>query len=179
MLTPRGEHFYFIANTNVTLILMNLHMAPARFRELSRGEQVAYVRPLVSVVRENQPAPGGVHSFFVAYARTDPGGDALGLETHPRRRGGADFARNGQCSRDSETGRARTGFSHRLLGETHFSVLAYSVLYRWISQRRMATLIFHRFSTVRMAAHPGRHHQTAARGGRYAELFELQPAGYR
>jgi ATP-binding cassette subfamily B protein len=55
---------------------------------------------------------------------------------------------------------------------------------------RMAVLISHRFSTVRMAdrilvledgqvAEDGSHEQLLALGQRYAELFRLQAAGYR
>ena len=55
---------------------------------------------------------------------------------------------------------------------------------------KMAVLISHRFSTVRMAnrilvledgkiREQGTHAQLVALGGRYAELFELQAAGYR
>ena len=55
---------------------------------------------------------------------------------------------------------------------------------------RSALLISHRFSTVRMAdrilvleggrvLESGSHADLQARGGRYAELFELQAAGYR
>jgi ATP-binding cassette, subfamily B, bacterial len=55
---------------------------------------------------------------------------------------------------------------------------------------RMAVLISHRFSTVRMAdrilvladgsiQEQGSHEQLLELGGRYAELFELQAAGYR
>ncbi len=55
---------------------------------------------------------------------------------------------------------------------------------------RTAVLISHRFSTVRMAdriavlvggrvAEEGTHEALVARGGGYAELFELQAAGYR
>lgn len=55
---------------------------------------------------------------------------------------------------------------------------------------KMAVLISHRFSTVRMAdrilvlengsiLEQGTHSELLARGGRYAELFELQAAGYR
>ena len=55
---------------------------------------------------------------------------------------------------------------------------------------KMAVLISHRFSTVRMAdrilvlehgriAEQGSHPQLVALGGKYAELFELQAAGYR
>jgi ATP-binding cassette subfamily B protein len=55
---------------------------------------------------------------------------------------------------------------------------------------RMAVLISHRFSTVRMAdrilvllqgelVEEGSHEQLVARGGLYAELFHLQAAGYR
>ncbi len=55
---------------------------------------------------------------------------------------------------------------------------------------KMAVLISHRFSTVRMAdrilvlehgriVEEGSHHHLVALGGKYAELFELQAAGYR
>ncbi len=55
---------------------------------------------------------------------------------------------------------------------------------------KMAVLISHRFSTVRMAdrilvlengqiTEQGSHHDLVALGGKYAELFELQAAGYR
>ncbi len=55
---------------------------------------------------------------------------------------------------------------------------------------RMALLISHRFSTVKMAdriivlekgqiTEEGRHEQLIARGGRYAEMFELQASSYR
>jgi ATP-binding cassette subfamily B protein len=55
---------------------------------------------------------------------------------------------------------------------------------------KMAVLISHRFSTVRMAdrilvlehghiVEHGSHQQLIALGGKYAELFELQAAGYR
>ena len=55
---------------------------------------------------------------------------------------------------------------------------------------RMAVVISHRFSTVRMAdrilvmnsdgiVEQGSHDQLMERGGVYAELFELQAAGYR
>ncbi len=59
-----------------------------------------------------------------------------------------------------------------------------------LSEDRMAILISHRFSTVRMAdtiavLHEGRilergsHEELLAKGGRYAELFLLQARGYR
>src|SRR5579871_787237 len=59
-----------------------------------------------------------------------------------------------------------------------------------LTRGRMAVLISHRFSTVRMAnrilvlaegaiQEQGSHQQLVALGGRYAELFELQAAGYR
>lgn len=59
-----------------------------------------------------------------------------------------------------------------------------------LTRGRMAVLISHRFSTVRMAdrilvleggriLEQGTHELLLARGGRYAELFELQAAGYR
>jgi ATP-binding cassette subfamily B protein len=55
---------------------------------------------------------------------------------------------------------------------------------------KMALLISHRFSTVRMAdrilvlengkiAEEGNHSQLVAQGGRYSEMFELQAANYR
>jgi ATP-binding cassette subfamily B protein len=59
-----------------------------------------------------------------------------------------------------------------------------------LTRGRMAVLISHRFSTVRMAdrilvladgeiVEQGTHQQLVAASGRYAELFELQAAGYR
>jgi ATP-binding cassette subfamily B protein len=59
-----------------------------------------------------------------------------------------------------------------------------------LTHERMAVLISHRFSTVRMAdrilvlaggsiQEQGTHKQLLELGGRYAELFELQAAGYR
>ncbi len=59
-----------------------------------------------------------------------------------------------------------------------------------LTRGRMAVLISHRFSTVRMAdrilvlengqiREQGTHEKLVALGGRYAELFELQAAGYR
>jgi ATP-binding cassette subfamily B protein len=59
-----------------------------------------------------------------------------------------------------------------------------------LTSGKMAVLISHRFSTVRMAdrilvlehgrvIEQGSHHQLLALGGTYAELFELQAAGYR
>ncbi|HWP44770.1 MAG TPA: ABC transporter ATP-binding protein, partial [Blastocatellia bacterium] len=55
---------------------------------------------------------------------------------------------------------------------------------------RMAIIISHRFSTVRMAdrivvlkdgliVEEGSHAELVARGGLYAELFSLQAEGYR
>jgi ATP-binding cassette subfamily B protein len=55
---------------------------------------------------------------------------------------------------------------------------------------KMALLISHRFSTVRMAdrivvlaggrlVEEGTHQQLIALGGRYAEMFEMQAASYR
>ena len=68
----------------------------------------------------------------------------------------------------------------------------YEVFLRFadLTRGRMAVLISHRFSTVRMAdrilvladgaiREQGTHEQLVALGGRYAELFELQAAGYR
>lgn len=68
----------------------------------------------------------------------------------------------------------------------------YEVFQRFadLTRGRMAVLISHRFSTVRMAdrilvldggrvVEHGTHQQLVALGGRYAELFELQAAGYR
>ncbi|KLJ02036.1 ABC transporter ATP-binding protein [Luteimonas sp. FCS-9] len=62
--------------------------------------------------------------------------------------------------------------------------------FKELSHRRTAVLISHRFSSVRMADRilvleqgrieaSGSHAQLMAEGGRYAELFELQAAGYR
>jgi ATP-binding cassette, subfamily B, bacterial len=59
-----------------------------------------------------------------------------------------------------------------------------------LTKGRMAVLISHRFSTVRMAdrilvlqngriREQGTHNHLVALGGQYAELFELQAAGYR
>jgi ATP-binding cassette subfamily B protein len=59
-----------------------------------------------------------------------------------------------------------------------------------LTEGRMALLISHRFSTTRMAdrilvledgaiREHGTHEELVARGGRYAEMFELQAAGYR
>jgi ATP-binding cassette subfamily B protein len=59
-----------------------------------------------------------------------------------------------------------------------------------LSKGKMAILISHRFSTVRMAdkilvlnegrlVESGSHAELVQRGGKYAELFELQAAGYR
>jgi ATP-binding cassette subfamily B protein len=59
-----------------------------------------------------------------------------------------------------------------------------------LSKGKMAVLISHRFSTVRMAdkilvldegrlVEMGSHAELVAKGGKYAELFELQAAGYR
>jgi ATP-binding cassette subfamily B protein len=68
----------------------------------------------------------------------------------------------------------------------------YEVFQRFaeLTRDRMAVLISHRFSTVRMADRilvlaegriheQGTHEQLVSLGGRYAELFELQAAGYR
>jgi ATP-binding cassette subfamily B protein len=68
----------------------------------------------------------------------------------------------------------------------------YEVFQRFadLTRDRMAVLISHRFSTVRMAdrilvlsdgeiIEQGTHQQLVAASGRYAELFELQAAGYR
>ncbi|GGD54679.1 ABC transporter ATP-binding protein [Pseudoxanthomonas indica] len=62
--------------------------------------------------------------------------------------------------------------------------------FKELSDNRTAVLISHRFSSVRMADRilvlnegrleaSGTHEQLMAAGGRYAELFELQAAGYR
>jgi len=62
--------------------------------------------------------------------------------------------------------------------------------FKELSDNRTAVLISHRFSSVRMADRilvladgrieaSGTHDQLMAQGGRYAELFELQAAGYR
>jgi ATP-binding cassette subfamily B protein len=68
----------------------------------------------------------------------------------------------------------------------------YEVFLRFseLTQGRMAVLISHRFSTVRMAdrilvlqegrlIEEGTHDALVAGGGLYAELFRLQAAGYR
>jgi ATP-binding cassette subfamily B protein len=62
--------------------------------------------------------------------------------------------------------------------------------FKELSQGRTAVLISHRFSSVRMADRivvlvdgaaeaTGTHAELLKQGGRYAELFELQAAGYR
>ena len=59
-----------------------------------------------------------------------------------------------------------------------------------LTKGKMALLISHRFSTVKMAdriivlekgviAEQGRHEQLMAHGGRYAAMFELQASSYR
>ena len=59
-----------------------------------------------------------------------------------------------------------------------------------LTERQNGVLISHRFSTVRMAnrilviengqfVEIGSHEELLAKGGRYAELFALQAAGYR
>ncbi|OON67358.1 ABC transporter ATP-binding protein [Hymenobacter sp. CRA2] len=68
----------------------------------------------------------------------------------------------------------------------------YEVFQRFkeLTQGKTAVLISHRFSTVRMAdrilviehgqfVELGSHQELLARGGRYAELFQLQAAGYQ
>ncbi len=68
----------------------------------------------------------------------------------------------------------------------------YEVYQRFVdlTAGKMAVLISHRFSTVRMAdrilvledgrlVEEGSHHHLLALGGKYAELFELQAAGYK
>ena len=68
----------------------------------------------------------------------------------------------------------------------------YEVFQRFkdLSRGKTAVLISHRFSTVRMAdrilvleggrvIENGTHAELVTAGGRYAELFELQAAGYR
>ena len=62
--------------------------------------------------------------------------------------------------------------------------------FKELSDNKTAVLISHRFSSVRMADRilvladgkveaSGTHDELMAQGGRYAELFELQAAGYR
>ncbi|UYN98162.1 MAG: ABC transporter ATP-binding protein [Devosia sp.] len=62
--------------------------------------------------------------------------------------------------------------------------------FKGLAQGKSAVIISHRFSTVRMAdrilvldngaiLEQGSHAELVAMGGRYAELFELQAAGYR
>ncbi len=59
-----------------------------------------------------------------------------------------------------------------------------------LTENKMALLISHRFSTVRMVdrivvlengaiSEQGTHDQLMAKGGKYAEMFDLQAAGYR
>ncbi len=68
----------------------------------------------------------------------------------------------------------------------------YEVFQRFseLTESKMALFISHRFSTVRMAdriivlengaiAEEGSHERLVARGGRYAEMFELQASSYR
>ncbi len=68
----------------------------------------------------------------------------------------------------------------------------YEVFQRFaeLTEGKMALLISHRFSTVRMAdrivvledgrlAEQGNHNQLIALGGRYAGMFELQASSYR
>jgi ATP-binding cassette, subfamily B, bacterial len=72
------------------------------------------------------------------------------------------------------------------------AVAEYEVFKRFseLTQGKMALLISHRFSTVRMAdrivvleggaiREQGTHEQLVSRGGLYAEMFELQAANYR
>lgn len=62
--------------------------------------------------------------------------------------------------------------------------------FKGLASGKTAVIISHRFSTVRMAdrilvlelgaiLEAGTHEELVAKGGRYAELFELQAAGYR
>jgi ATP-binding cassette subfamily B protein len=84
------------------------------------------------------------------------------------------------------------GVIDRLPNATLDARAEYEVFQRFseLTRDRMAVLISHRFSTVRMAdrilvladgtiQEHGTHKQLLGLGGRYAELFELQAAGYR
>jgi ATP-binding cassette subfamily B protein len=58
MLTPRGEHLYFVVNIAVTLSLMSPHTAGAQKGDLSWSNRLAslrYVRPLLKMVWETSP----------------------------------------------------------------------------------------------------------------------------
>ena len=84
------------------------------------------------------------------------------------------------------------GTARPQLVERRQNPLYYEILQRFkeLSKGKTAVLISHRFSSVRMADRivvlgdgrveaAGTHEALLAQGGRYAELFELQAAGYR
>ena len=97
-------------------------------------------------------------------------------------------------SRDRHGGRAR-GVQQRegpYLGDDNDARSEYDVFRRFseLTSGKMALLISHRFSTVRMAdtilvladgkiAEEGDHRKLIALGGLYSEMFELQAANYR
>ena len=98
MLTLRGEHFYFVAKYSCYTV----HYAPdprsacdkpAR-TDLARPAGVAAQRP--AAARHgmgDQPAAGAGDHRFPPFPGPAAAGDALGLQAHPRCRGGLDFAR--------------------------------------------------------------------------------------
>jgi len=89
-------------------------------------------------------------------------------------RGGADILVLDEPTASIDAGAEATVFEH----------------FRSLTRDRIAILISHRFSTVRMAdqiavleegriVERGTHAELVRLGGRYAKLFELQARGYR